>query len=85
MLNLFNKHKWHKLDNLTLLLTKEVLDGLPDFLNMPLQKFENCTIAELDFAFQILVASIKPVYSGSVDHRINTLDIKKTKGSLVKY
>jgi hypothetical protein len=79
MMNLLNRHKWHKLNTLTGLRNKEILDGLPDFVTMQKTKFENCSISELDFAYQMLVASIKPTYSGSVDHRINTLDIVKTR------
>ena len=73
------KGKWRNQGLTTLLLTRDQLDGIPDFLNQPQYHFDKCSVAELQFAYQILVLSLKPIYSGSLDHRVNTVDIKKMK------
>lgn len=71
--------KWKKQDNLTVLLNREVLDGIPDFISLPQHIFDKCTTEELEFAFQALILAMKPLYSGSLDHRVNQIDIKKTR------
>ena len=64
---------------MTLLMSREALDGIPDFIALPQYSFERCPDDELQFAFQILVLGLKPVYSGSLDHRVNTLDLIQTR------
>ena len=73
------REKWKSQNLKTLLMTKDPLDGIPDFVNMPGYSFDRSAVDELHFAFEILILALKPVYSGSVDHRVNTLDLKKTK------
>lgn len=34
---------------------------------------------ELNFSFKILILGLKPVFSGSVDHRVNEIDANLVK------
>jgi hypothetical protein len=63
---------------LTVLLIKEVEDGLPFYLNESREYFEALQLDEFNKAYQALVDCLKPIYSGSVDHRINIHQFKIT-------
>jgi len=41
--------------------------------------FQKLTQKKLEEAFNILKRIVKPVFSGSVDHRINLLDMRKVR------
>jgi hypothetical protein len=55
-------------------MTKESLDGVPDFITQPYNYLDNRAKDELNFSFKILILSLKPIFSGSVDHRVNRID-----------
>lgn len=63
----------------TLLLSKEVDDNDIDLLVQPESFFTKLSQRELEGCYTVLRKMLKPVFSGSVDHRINLLDAKKVK------
>jgi hypothetical protein len=62
---------WHAQSELTVLLTAEVMDGLPDFINMPQYLMDKLRQHDLEFLLATVLKSIKPTFSGSLDHRLN--------------
>ena len=46
--------------------------------------YQGLSLAELEEKFKILVRASKPVFSGSIDHRVNLLDIVKVQQQLSK-
>jgi hypothetical protein len=63
---------------LTVLLIQEVQDGLPFYINENREYFEALSPEMFALAYQSLVNCLKPIYSGSVDHRINIHNFKIT-------
>ena len=63
----------------TLLLVDETEDGLPNFIKMDQQFFCNLAVEDLFGVLQYVVQAIKPVFSGSLDHRVNMHEIRMRK------
>jgi len=61
-----------------LLLIDEVEDGLPFYIEESREYFEALSVDLLNLAYYSLVNCLKPIYSGSVDHRINIHNFKIT-------
>ena len=61
----------------TLLLTPEIDDNLEGIINLELSILAKYTVKEAQRAYKILVRSSKPIFSGSIDHRVNLLDARK--------
>ena len=61
----------------TILLTTEIEDNLSGLLNYDLVKISKFSIKQAQISYKILMRSSKPIFSGSVDHRINLLDSRK--------
>jgi hypothetical protein len=45
--------------------------------------FQSLTLTELELKFRVLIRASKPVFSGSLDHRVNLLDIVKIQKFLI--
>jgi hypothetical protein len=63
----------------TVLLTKELNDLEVDMCGVNDSYFSKMNISQLHQAFTMLKTMIRPVFSGSIDHRINLLDLWKLK------
>ena len=61
----------------TVLLTKEIHDDLEYMANLDLQLIFKLSLTEAQLAYKTLVRSVRPVFSGALDHRINMLDARK--------
>jgi hypothetical protein len=64
----------------TVLLTKEMDDNQEDFINIDIDDFIALgKTHKANLMYKLLLRSEAPVFSGSVDHRMNLLDFKKLK------
>jgi hypothetical protein len=71
-----NKRKVARVLNMkTLLLREEVEDGEIDYVNIEAKYFEGMCITDLEEEFKTLMKCLQPSFSGSVDHRVNTLHL----------
>jgi hypothetical protein len=52
-------------------MTDEVEDGIPDFISQPDYFFTGLSNDDLSEVVLSTVSSIKPVFTGSLDHRVN--------------
>ena len=59
------------------MLTKEINEENEYMPNLELPLMKKFDIEQAQAAYKILVRAMRPVYSGSLDHRINMLDAKK--------
>ena len=61
----------------TVLLTKEISEDSEYMPNLEIPLLAKFDQEQAQAAYKILVRALRPVYSGSTDHRINMLDAKK--------
>ena len=66
----------------TLLLVQDTEDSAVHLLSNQPSYFKDLSSSVLEEEFKKLIRSAKPVFSGSLDHRINCLDIIKVKNFL---
>lgn len=66
--------RWHSQKQSTVLMVPEVQDGLPDFMTFSSHKLDTLQTEELEFMYSVIMQALRPVISGSADHRINLLD-----------
>ena len=59
------------------MLTKEINEENEYMPNLEIPLMAKFDIEQAQAAYKILVRAMRPVYSGSLDHRINMLDAKK--------
>ena len=59
------------------MLTKEINEENEYMPNLETHLMKKFDIEQAQAAYKILVRAMRPVYSGSLDHRINMLDAKK--------
>jgi hypothetical protein len=52
----------------------EVQDGLPDFMTFNTHKLDTLQNEELEYMYSVIMQALRPVISGSADHRVNLLD-----------
>lgn len=68
----------------TILLTKEMDDNLEDFVKIDMEDFIDLSkTPKASLMYKLLLKAEAPVFSGSIDHRMNLLDFKKLKHALV--
>ena len=60
-----------------MLLTKEINEENEYMPNLEIPLMAKFDVEQAQAAYKILVRAMRPVYSGSLDHRINMLDAKK--------
>lgn len=66
----------------SLLLVQDTEDSAVHLLSNEPSYFKGLSSFELEEEFKKLIRSAKPVFSGSLDHRVNCLDIIKVKNFL---
>ena len=59
------------------MLTKEINEENEYMPNLEIPLMAKFDVEQAQAAYKILVRAMRPVYSGSLDHRINMLDAKK--------
>ena len=59
------------------MLTKEINEEDEYMPNLEIPLMAKFDVEQAQAAYKILVRAMRPVYSGSLDHRINMLDAKK--------